>query len=516
MQLIDIGRLLLDAGKKFLADRCQSWGAAIAFYTLLSLSPLLVAVVAIAGFVFGSETASAGLMNQVETVIGAEAANIMEQVMKASSKAEGGILAGIIGIVTLLLGASMVFTEMQTALNAIWNVPGKPAESSGIFQSIYQKLMSFSLVAGTAFLLLVSLVVNTVLHAVTSGIAGYIPDWAPLAWILNFVVTVGLIALMFAMMFKVLPQTQLAWSDVWVGAIITSLLFGLGRYLIGLYLGQAAVGSAYGAAGALVVVLVWVYYSTQIMLFGAELTFLYAGRFGSGVWNAQGEKVREPLLTASEPPRQAGDEGGESNPIARNERKAIADKQEESGSTPGGGSRLGEYLPATGWARSHHHGNGTRNAHDGSDDHPGSRVHAMSTTINRTTPYAATDDGPSVTGLLSGIVQDTQTLFGQQVLMLKSEIKEDFRRSKRAAEFASLSIVLLTVGALAMVFCLAWLLHEQFQLHLWVSFGITGALFLVAGGILGVISYILLERFNPLPDKTLQTIKENISWDLTK
>lgn len=140
----------------------------------------------------------------------------------------------------------------------------------------------------------------------------------------------------------------------------------------------------------------------------------------------------------------------------------------------------------------------------------------MSTTINRTTPYAATDDGPSVTGLLSGIVQDTQTLFGQQVLMLKSEIKEDFRRSKRAAEFASLSIVLLTVGALAMVFCLAWLLHEQFQLHLWVSFGITGALFLVAGGILGVISYILLERFNPLPDKTLQTIKENISWDLTK
>ena len=329
MKFLDAGWLLKDAAMKFLADRCQSWGASIAFYTILSLSPLLVAVVAVAGFVFGNEEAAQGIIAQFKEVVGEQAATIVEQVIKGSAESDYGTLAGIIGGVMLLFGASMVFTELQTALNAIWNVPVKEqekAKSSGILMTVYEKLMSFSLVAGTAFLLLISMVVNAALTAITDGISGWMPEWTNLAWVLNFVVTIVLISAMFAMIFKVLPATTLAWSDTVIGAVVTALLFGLGRYLIGLYLGQAAVGDAYGAAGALVIMLVWVYYSTQIVLFGAELTFLYATRYGSGVWTASGKKIDDPAFAEKAAAGAAGgpnDPAGETNPIARNEKNAV-------------------------------------------------------------------------------------------------------------------------------------------------------------------------------------------------
>jgi membrane protein len=161
-------------------------------------------------------------------------------------------------------------------------VPGKKS-SGGILTAVRERLLSFSLVCGTAFLLLVSLVVSAVLSGINGRVTGWMPEWAALAHVLNFVITLGLTTLLFAMIFKWLPEIHLYWSDVWVGAAVTAGLFAVGRYLIGLYLGRAAVGSAYGAAGAFVVLLVWVYYSTQIVLLGAELTFVYATRFGHGV-----------------------------------------------------------------------------------------------------------------------------------------------------------------------------------------------------------------------------------------
>jgi len=182
----------------------------------------------------------------------------------------------------LLFGASGVFAELQGALNTIWKVPGRKSEG-GVWQAVKNRLLSFSLVCGTAFLLLASLVVSAILSAANAKIAGWMPGMDVLAHVANFVITCVLFTVLFAMIFQWLPQTDLAWSDVWIGAAVTAALFSVGKYLIGLYLGRAAIGSAYGGAGAFVVLLVWLYYSTQILLFGAELTFVYATRHGTNV-----------------------------------------------------------------------------------------------------------------------------------------------------------------------------------------------------------------------------------------
>lgn len=277
-----IGQVVKEAGKKFLDDRGPRLGAALAFYTALSLSPLLLAVVAIAGLVFGQEAARGEIVEQLRDTVGHEAATVIEQLVAKSASTSHGVIAAVVAFVVLFFGASGVFAELQSALNTIWRVPGrKPA--GGIWALVKGRLLSFALVCGTAFLLLVSLVVSAVLSAVNRTVTGWMPGMDVLAEVANFVLTLGLLVLLFAMIFQWLPETDLAWSDVWVGSAITAVLFSLGKYLIGLYLGQAAVGSAYGAAGAFVVLLVWIYYSTQIVLFGAELTFIYAQRFGRGL-----------------------------------------------------------------------------------------------------------------------------------------------------------------------------------------------------------------------------------------
>ena len=282
MKIRDAGKLLKDAGVKFLADKGQRLGAALAFYTALSLSPLLLAVVAIAGLGFGQEAARGEIVEQLRDTLGQEAAATVEQMVAKSADASQGVVAAVVAFAVLLFGASGVFAELQSALNTIWQVPGRKSEG-GILNLVRERLLSFSLVAGTAFLLLVSLVISAVLSGIDGSVSGWLPQWTVLAGVLNFVINLGLTTLLFAMIFKVLPETHLAWSDVWHGAILTAILFGVGRFVIGMYLGRAAVGSAYGAAGAFVVLLVWIYYSTQILLFGAELTFVYAERHGHGI-----------------------------------------------------------------------------------------------------------------------------------------------------------------------------------------------------------------------------------------
>jgi membrane protein len=282
MTLREVGRLFKEAGVKFWGDSGPRLGAALAFYTAVSLSPLLLAVVAIAGLAFGEEAARGEIVEQIHDVVGQEAATVIEQLVLKSANKSDGIAAAVIAFAVLLFGASGVFAELQGALNAVWKVPGRKHEG-GIWSFVKNRLLSFSLVCGTAFLLLVSLVVSAILAAVQGKIAGWMPGMDVLAQVLNFLLSLALTTLLFAMIFQWLPETDLAWSDVWVGAAVTALLFAIGRYLIGLYLGRAAVGSAYGAAGAFVVLLVWIYYSTQILLFGAELTFVYATRYGSGV-----------------------------------------------------------------------------------------------------------------------------------------------------------------------------------------------------------------------------------------
>jgi membrane protein len=305
MKMREVWHLMKDSTTKFLDDRGPRLGAAMAYYTALSLSPLLLVVVAIAGLAFGDEAARGEIVVQFRDTIGTEAASFVEQLVARSASTTHGVLATIIALVVLFFGATGVFAEMQSALNSIWKVPGRKSEG-GVLTIVKERLLSFTLVCGVAFLLLASLVVTALLAGINSHIAEWMPGMNRLVMVVNFTLNLVLTAALFAMMFKWLPEIQLAWRDVWIGAIVTAALFSIGRYLIGVYLGQAAVSSTYGAAGAFVVLLVWLYYSTQIFLFGAEFTFVYAQRFGSGVRAADGTLVEPRAASGHEVAPAAG------------------------------------------------------------------------------------------------------------------------------------------------------------------------------------------------------------------
>lgn len=271
-----------DAVKQFLADKAPRLGAALAFYTTLSLSPLLLVVIAIAGLVLDQAAAQARVVDQIRDLVGADGAKAVEAMLASASSPHGGALAIAVGVAVLVVGATGVFAQLQDALNTIWGV--EPKTHSGFRAMLQDRLLSFAAVCGLAFLLLVSLVFSAALHTL-SGVFGKEPT--VFLQVLDVLVSYLLTTAMFAMIFKLLPAVRPAWSDVWAGAGVTGALFLLGKFLIGLYLGRAAVGSAYGAAGSFVVLLVWVYYSTQILLFGAELTRVFANRFGSGLGAAR-------------------------------------------------------------------------------------------------------------------------------------------------------------------------------------------------------------------------------------
>jgi len=275
-------RLLKQAALEFSNDKAPRLGAALAFYTALSLAPLLLVVIGIAGLAFGEQAARGEIFHQINDLVGDEGAAAVQSMLARSAEKGSGILATVVGVVTLLFGATGVFAQLQDALNSVWNV--KPeAAPSGIWAMVKDRLLSFSLVCGLAFLLLVSLVFSAVLSALGGAVNAWLPDSTLVMRLANCVLSFALTTAMFAMIFKVLPYARPAWSDVWIGAALTAALFTLGKYLIGLYLGKASVGSTYGAAGSFVVLLLWIYYSTQILLFGAEFTQVYANMHGTGV-----------------------------------------------------------------------------------------------------------------------------------------------------------------------------------------------------------------------------------------
>jgi len=245
-------------------ERAASRGAAIAFYTVTSMAPILVIVVAVAGLAFGEEAASGAIREQFSGLLGAESADLLQSAIAGASSTSGGITATIISIVTLLLGASGVFLELQDALNAMWQAKAK----EGLKGMARARLASLGLVVALGFLLIVSLAVDAGLHA----FSGFLPFGATLLMILSIVVSVGLLAALFAGIFKFLPATPVAWRDVKFGAIVTAILFEAGKFLIGMYLSSSTAVSSLGAAGALLGLLFWVYYSSQIFLFGAALT----------------------------------------------------------------------------------------------------------------------------------------------------------------------------------------------------------------------------------------------------
>jgi membrane protein len=273
--------LLKDTVKEFGEDKAPRLGAALAYYTVFSLAPMLVIIIAVAGLVFGQEAAAGALDDQIRGLVGAEGADLVQAMVASAQEPREGITATVIGIVTLLFGALGAFGQLQDALNTIWEVAPKPGR--GLIGVIKDRLAPAGLVLGVGFLLLVSLAVSAALVAVGNLLSGYLAGMAFLMEALNFLISFLAVTVLFAMIFKFLPDAKIAWRDVWIGAALTSLLFNIGKTLIGLYLGSGSVASAYGAAGSLIILLLWVYYSAQILFFGAEFTQVYANRLGSKV-----------------------------------------------------------------------------------------------------------------------------------------------------------------------------------------------------------------------------------------
>ena len=264
-------------------DRPFELAAALAYYTLFSLAPMLVIAVSVAGFFFGREAAQNQIVETLSGFVGKDAGVVIQTMIENASKQQttDSIFAMLVGVILLLFGAGGVVGQLQSSLNMIWGVEPRPG--GGILGFIKERFISYGMVLGVGFLLLVSLVVSAALSAFDKFLGGAAPGASWVLQIVHFLVSLGLIAFMFAAIYRFMPDGRIAWRDVAVGGILTALLFNVGKFFIGLYLGQSSVTSVYGAAGSLVTLLLWIYYSSLIFFFGAELTQVYATRFGSGL-----------------------------------------------------------------------------------------------------------------------------------------------------------------------------------------------------------------------------------------
>jgi membrane protein len=276
-QLAGVGRDALIAWSN---DGAPSMGAAIAYYTIFSIAPLLVIAIAIAGFFLGVEAAHGRIFTEVNRLVGAEGAAAIEGLVQSAGEGANGIVGGFLATIVLLFGATGVFAELQSSIDRIWRAPVQ-LKVTGIWSLIRRRLFTFGMVLAVAFLLLVSLVISAAISSLQAFLTGEEVRLEAAIQVINFVTSFAIIAALFASIFKLLPRVSVAWGDVVVGAVITALLFNLGKLFIGLYIGKSGLVSGFGAAGSLVAILVWIYYSAQIFLLGAEFTWIYANKFGS-------------------------------------------------------------------------------------------------------------------------------------------------------------------------------------------------------------------------------------------
>ena len=275
--------LVKQTAQEFLQDKAPQLGAALAYYTVFSLAPLILVLLAIVGVVFRHDPAGAWnkITQQMSYFLDPSAVQVVQNIAQKASEPGKSTIATIIGVALALFGAGGVFGQLQDALNTIWEVKAKPTQS--IWGFLRNRFVSFTMVAGVCFLLLVSLTLETLLKGFSHYVQGVLPGGLLVAMTVYLIFDFAVIVLLFAMIFKFLPDATVHWRDVWIGAVITAMLFGIGKWLLGLYLGSGAAGSAYGSASSLITLLLWVYYSSQILLFGAEFTQVYADRSGREV-----------------------------------------------------------------------------------------------------------------------------------------------------------------------------------------------------------------------------------------
>ena len=277
--LKEIWVLIKTAFTSWSDDYAQSMGAALAYYSLFSIAPLLIIVISIAGLVFGEEAARGEIAGQLMSLMGVQSALAVQSLLESVNEPAQGIMATVIGLVLLLVGATTVFGELQDSLDRIWRAPARVG--GGLWNLIRARLLSFGMILGIGFLLMVSLVFSAGLSAVTNWWGPVFAGWEIVASCVNFVFSFVMVTGMFAMIYKIMPRVHVRWDEVWIGAAITAVLFTIGKFVIGFYIGSSGVASAFGTAGSLVALLVWVYYSAQIFLMGAEFTWAYSHIFGS-------------------------------------------------------------------------------------------------------------------------------------------------------------------------------------------------------------------------------------------
>jgi len=286
--------LTKDSAKAWSEDKASRLAAALSYYTIFSIAPLLVLAIAVAGLVFGQQAASHQLFGEIRGLVGDQGAQAIQTMVESVHQKGGSWVATIVGLATLLLGASGAFGQLQDALNTIWQVQPKPG--LGIKGFLRARFLSFSMVLVIGFMLLVTLVISAALSALGHYLEGILSVPAAIMQLLNFAISFAVTSLLFTLIYKVLPDVTVRWRDVWIGGLVTAFLFSVGRYLIGLYLGRGSVSSAYGAAGSLVILLLWIYYSAQILFFGAEFTKVFANRFGAHI---QPAPYAEPISEAA-------------------------------------------------------------------------------------------------------------------------------------------------------------------------------------------------------------------------
>ena len=267
--------------KEYSADKAPRLGAALSYYTVFSLAPVLILVISIAGLAFGKDAAQGRIVGELEGLLGGEGAEVVQTMLAKANDRGSGIVSTVVGFLMLIVGATGVLIELQGAINTVWKVASKPG--GGIKALIRERLLSFGLILSFGFILLVSLVVSALLAGLGGMMSRFIPGWVIFGYLLNYAVALAVMTALIAMIYKILPDVKIAWRDVWLGALVTSVLFQIGKFAIGLYIGKASVGSPFGAAGSLAVLLVWVYYSSQIILLGAEFTRVSALKRGARI-----------------------------------------------------------------------------------------------------------------------------------------------------------------------------------------------------------------------------------------
>jgi len=297
-----VGQLLYDTVCGCLNAGMVSQGAALAYYTVFAIAPLFVIALALAGFCFDATAARQELFGQVNQLVGPQGGEAIQAMVTAANKSRTGFLATVVAGAALAVASTAVFVQLQSSLNTLWSV--RQVQGMGVRNFLRHRLLSFAMVFGIGFLLLVSLLCNACLEALGNFIGGHVTVTQFVLNVLNFALSLGIIAALFTMIFKFLPDVKIGWRDAWLGGLVTAILFNFGKYLIGLYIGRGSLSSVYGAMGSLVILLVWVYYSAQIVFFGAQFTCLYGYRFGVKPRPVHGAEFIEIHSRTAEPARE--------------------------------------------------------------------------------------------------------------------------------------------------------------------------------------------------------------------